>query len=117
MTVPFHIPVQRLETPPAACSGSPHNATHSASICMSVVIIKVWLPVFTHLWVWLPVSTHLWVWLPVFTHPVGVASCVYTSGIVSRIYSLVPTPGEKRSGKQSRISWAYPGRPMRLRDH
>ena len=76
MTVPFHIPVQQLETPPAACSGSPHNATHSASIYMSVVIIKVWLPV----------STCLGVWLPVFTHPIGVASCVYTSGIVSLTY-------------------------------
>ena len=31
MTIPFHIPVQRLETPANACSGSPHNAMHYAS--------------------------------------------------------------------------------------
>ena len=32
MTVPFHIPVQQLETPTTACSGSPHNALHSATV-------------------------------------------------------------------------------------
>ena len=35
MTVPFHIPMQWLEIP-AACAGSPHNATHSVSQCTDV---------------------------------------------------------------------------------